>query len=188
MVRRGCVRSDEMKAKLAMQSAKDNAKGNAKNGVKNNAKAALKLLATKKAENDTLRAQGIGIDAALKPNAINTIALEVVGRIVTIVEDGNKAYAYASAERRVYVESFASMTGRGYGTRLIRDENGDTVTPMDMKKTFKWKCIESLYTTNSAVNMSEVEKRVHQLLFENRMSIWIRTEREVSNWPRMEVW
>ena len=37
--------------------------------------------------------------------------------------------------------------------------------------------------------MNEVEKRVHQLLFENHMSIWISgTEREVSNRTRMGKW
>ena len=43
-----------------------------------------------------------------------------------------------------------------------------------MTTAFKWKCVESLYTTTSAYNMKEVEKRVHQLLFENPMSIWLR--------------
>ena len=49
-----------------LQSAKFNAKGNAKN----NAKKALELRETKKAENDALVAQGIGIDAALRPDVV----------------------------------------------------------------------------------------------------------------------
>ena len=43
-----------------------------------------------------------------------------------------------------------------------------------MKDTYKWECVKSLYTTTSAYNMNEVEKQVHKLLFENKMSIWLR--------------
>ena len=57
-----------------LHSAKFNAKGNAKN----NAKKASELRETKKAENDALVAQGIGIDAALRPDVVETIALKVV--------------------------------------------------------------------------------------------------------------
>jgi hypothetical protein len=57
-----------------LQSAKFNAKGNAKN----NAKKASELRETKKAENDALVAQGIGIDAALRPDVAEKIALMVV--------------------------------------------------------------------------------------------------------------
>ena len=43
-----------------------------------------------------------------------------------------------------------------------------------MKDIYKWECVKSLYTTTSAYNMNEVEKQVHKLLFENKMSIWLR--------------
>jgi hypothetical protein len=43
-----------------------------------------------------------------------------------------------------------------------------------MKDIYKWECKKSLYTTTSAYNMNEVEKQVHKLLFENKMSIWLR--------------
>ena len=43
-----------------------------------------------------------------------------------------------------------------------------------MKDTYKWECEKSLYMTTSAYNMNEVKKQVHKLLFENKMSIWLR--------------
>ena len=90
-----------------LQSAKFNAKGNAKN----NDKKASELRETKKAENDALVAQGIGIDAALRPDVVETIALKVVKKIETIVDKDGKIYIFTSAERRIDVESFASVTG-----------------------------------------------------------------------------
>ena len=149
------------------QSAKYNTKSNAQNNVKSCAKRALNLLETKRTKNDMLVAQGIGIDAALEPYEIETIALEVVETIKTIVQDG-KVYVFTSAKRRIEKESFASVTVRGNGTCLISYENGDNVTATDMKETFNWVCVKSLYESTSAYNnMNEVEKQVHQLLFEN---------------------
>ena len=85
-----------------LQSAKYNAKGNAKNSAKNNAKnsakISLELRVTKKAENDALVAQGIGIDAALRPDVVETIALKVVSRIKNIVDEDGKVYVFTSAE------------------------------------------------------------------------------------------
>ena len=153
-----------------LQSAKFNAKGNAKN----NAKKASELRETKKAENDALVAQGIGIDAALRPDVVETIALKVVSRIKNIVDEDGKVYVFTSAERRIDEESFASVTGRGKGTPLISDKNGGNVSAKIMKDIYKWECVKSLYTTTCAYNMNEVEKQVHKLLFENKMSIWLR--------------
>ena len=146
----------------------------AKSNAKSNAKKGLELRETKKAENDALVAQGIGIDAALRPDVVETIALKVVKKIEKIVDEDSKVYVFTSAERRIDVESFASVTGRGKGTPLISDKNGGNVTAKIMKDTYKWECKESLYTTTSAYNMNEVEKQVHKLLFENKMSIWLR--------------
>ena len=153
-----------------LQSAKYNAKGNAKN----NTKRASELRETKKAENDALVAQGIGIDAALRPDVAETIALMVVKQIENIVDEDGKVYVFTSAERRIDEESFASVTGRGKGTPLISDKNGGNVSAKIMKDIYKWECVKSLYTTTCAYNMNEVEKQVHKLLFENKMSIWLR--------------
>ena len=147
---------------------------NAKCNAKNNAKRASELRETKKAENDALVAQGIGIDAALRPDVVETIALKVVRKIENIVDEDGKVYVFTSAERRIDEESFASVTGRGKGTPLISDKNGGNVSAKIMKDIYKWECVKSLYTTTSACNMNEVEKQVHKLLFENEMSIWLR--------------
>jgi hypothetical protein len=72
------------------------------------------------------------------------------------------------------VESFASVTGRGEGTPLISDKNGGNISAKIMKDIYKWECVKSLYMTTSAYNMNAVEKQVHKLLFENKMSIWLR--------------
>ena len=157
-----------------LQQKLRNAKNNAKSSAKYNAKIASNLRMTKKAENDALVAQGIGIDAALRPDAIETIALMVVKQIENIVDEEGKVYVFTSAEYRISKESFACVTGRGNGERLIRDKNGDNVTATIMMSTYKWECKESLYITTSAYNMNEVEKQVHKLLFENEMSIWLK--------------
>jgi hypothetical protein len=157
-----------------LQQKLQSAKYNAKNNAKNNTKKASELRETKKAENDALVAQGIGIDAALRPDVVETIALKVVKKIETIVDEDGKVYVFTSAERRIDVESFASVTGRGKGTPLISDKNGGNVSAKIMKDIYKWRCVKSLYTTTCAYNMNEVEKQVHKLLFENKMSIWLR--------------
>jgi hypothetical protein len=153
-----------------LQSAKYNAKGKAKN----NTKRASELRETKKAENDALVAQGTGIDAVLRPDVVETIALNVVTEIKTIVGEDGKVYVFTSAERRIDEESFASVTGRRKGTPLISDKNGGNVSTKIMKDIYKWECVKSLYTTTCAYIMNEVEKQVHKLLFENKMSIWLR--------------
>jgi hypothetical protein len=99
--------------------------------------------------------------ATLRPDVVEMIALKVVKKIETIVDEDGKVYVFTSAERRIDVESFASVTGRGYGTRLIRDKNGGNVSAKIMKDTYKWECVKSLYTTTSAHNMNAVEKQVH---------------------------
>jgi hypothetical protein len=44
---------------------------------------------------------------------------------------------------------------------------------LELQKEFGWKHSDSFYTSTSAWNMNEVEKRVHQLLFDDPMSIWL---------------
>jgi hypothetical protein len=157
-----------------LQQKLHNAKYNVNFNAKNSAKRALELRVTKKAENDTLVAQGICVDAALMPDVVETIALKVVSKIKNIVDEDGKVYVFTSAERRIDAESFASVTSRGNGTPLISDKNGGNVTATIMKNIYKWECVKSIYTTTSAYNMNEVEKQVHKLLFENKMSIWLR--------------
>jgi hypothetical protein len=147
---------------------------NAKYNAIANTKKDSELREKKKAENDALVAQGIGIDAALRPDVVETIALKVVKKIETIVDEDGKVYIFTSAEHRIDVESFASVTGRGKGTPLISDKNGGNVSAKIMKLIYKWECVKSLYTTTCAYNMNKVEKQVYKLLFENKMSVWLR--------------
>ncbi len=129
-----------------LKYAKYNAKGNAKNNAE--------LRETKKAENDALVAQGIGIDVAHRPDVVETIALKVVKKIETIVDEDGKVYIFTSAKRRIDEESFASVTGRRNGTRLISNKNGCNVSAKIMKDIYKWECVKSLYTTTSVYNMN----------------------------------
>jgi hypothetical protein len=108
------------------------------------------------------------------PDVVEMIALKVVSKIKNIVDEDGKVYVFTSAEYRIDAESFASVTSRGNGTPLISDKNGGNVTATIMKNIYKWECVKSIYTTTSAYNMNEVEKQVHKLLFENKMSIWLR--------------
>ena len=119
-----------------LQQKLQNAKYNVNFNAKNSAKRALELRVMKKAENDALVAQGIGIDAALMPDVVETIALKVVSKIKNIVDEDGKVYVFTSAERRIDVESFASVTGRGKGTPLISDKNRGNVTATIMKNIY----------------------------------------------------
>ena len=161
MKRHGRVKSDETKAQRKLASDKTNTK------------ISLKREETKKAENIKLRAQGVGIDANLRRGPVEAIALRLVERIKLIVEDGEMLYVLTSQSLRIDVESFASVTSRGYGTRLITDVNGGSVTGTILKSNYGWECKESLWTSTSACNMNRVEKRVHQLMYEDDRSIWI---------------
>jgi divalent metal cation (Fe/Co/Zn/Cd) transporter len=62
--------------------------------AKNNAKKASELRETKKAENDALVAQGIGIDDALRPDVVEMIALNVVKKIEAIVDEDGKVFIH----------------------------------------------------------------------------------------------
>jgi hypothetical protein len=88
------------------KSAKDNAKGNAKK--------ALELRVTKKAENDALVAQGIGIDAALRPDLVETIALKVVSRIKNIVDEDGKVYVFVGPQIGMNPESLWGLPNLEY--------------------------------------------------------------------------
>ena len=96
----------------------------------------MKLEETKRAENNKLRAQGVDIDANLRRGMVEAIALRLVERIKLIVEDGEMLYVLTSQSLRIDVESFASVTSRGYGTRLITDVNGGSVTGTILKSNY----------------------------------------------------
>ena len=162
MDQNGRVKSDETKAQRKLASDKTNTK------------ISLKREETKMAENNKLRAQGVGIDANLRRGTVEAIALRLVERIKLIVEDGEMLYVLTSQSLRIQTEAFVCTSSRGNGTRLITDVNGGSVTGTILKSNYGWKCKESLWTSTSASNMNRVEKRVHQLMYEDDRSIWIK--------------
>ena len=165
MLDNGCELLDERIAKNKLQKYNSN--------LKCNTKRSLKLEETKKAENNKLRAQGVGIDANLRHGMVEAIALRVVERIKLILEDGEMLYVLTSQSLRIQTEAFVCTSSRGNGKRLITDVNGGSVTGTILKSNYGWKCKESLWTSTSASNMNRVEKRVHQLMYEDDRSIWI---------------
>ena len=113
------------------------------------------------------------------------IAKRLVKVIVEKVPLDHTVYVLTSGGWRINLESVACVSGRGGGSRLIWKEGGYGLLTEDEMKTFyltanelkdeyDWVCVESLYESTSAVNMNEVEKKVHQLLYADRRSIWLR--------------
>jgi len=134
----------------------------------------LKLREVKRIVNYKLVDQGIVIDRALWPDQVDTLALAIVEKIKATVEDGKKVYVFGARQYRIKEESFKCLSERGNGRRLITDKNGDMVTVTEMEETYGWKLVKDLYTSTSPFNVNEVEKRVHQHLYEDERSIWIR--------------
>ena len=95
MNRHGRVKSDETKAQKKLANDK------------NNTKISLKPEETKMAENNKLRAQGVGIDANLRRGMVEAIAFRLVERIKLIVEDGEMLYVHTSQSLRIQMEAFA---------------------------------------------------------------------------------
>ena len=128
------------------------------------------------------------IEASLSVAEISVIAERLVEDIKEMVPLDHGVYVFISGSWRIKRESFASLSARGCGKRLVMKAGGydveDEVSEEEMKKfyltatemteEYDWVCVESLYESTSAVNMNEVEKKVHQLLFEDRRSIWLR--------------
>ena len=149
-----------------------------------------KLLADKKAINADLVAKGVEIEAVLPDAAIFVIAEDLVIKIKKMVRLNHAVYVLTSGGWRIKKESFACVTGRGgVGSRLILKAGGNCaieeetseeemkkfyLTATEMEKDYGWVCVASLYESTSAVNMNEVEKKVHQLLYADPRSIWIR--------------
>jgi len=52
-------------------------------------------------------------------------------------------------------------------------ENGDSVKPSELKTNYEWKSVLSLYKSTIPDNVNAVEKRVHQLMYEDPRSIWL---------------
>ena len=105
---------------------------------------------------------------------LNTLALAIVEKIKLIVPEGHNFYAFVCRKYRVDKEAFASVSSQGNGQRrLIQDANGDNVTAKDMKEKYGWVVVKDLYTSTCAINVNELEKRVHVLMHADPRSIWL---------------
>jgi hypothetical protein len=99
--------------------------------------------------------------------------LAIVEKIKLIVPEGHNFYAFVCRKYRVDKEAFASVSGRGNGQRLIQDANGGNVTAKDMEEKYGWVVVKDLYTSTCAINVNELEKRVHVLMHADPRSIWL---------------
>ena len=108
------------------------------NNDKLNAKATKALLEKKIAEHVEHRKRGVGIDPVLSEQDFDTFALAIVEKIKLIVPEDHNFYVFVCRKYRVEDESFACLTARGGGTRLIRDANGGILNPTKMKERYGW--------------------------------------------------
>jgi len=119
-------------------------------------------------------ARGVPIDRNLTQQDIETFALEIVEDIKRSVPDDHYLYAFVCGTHRVLEEAWASLSSRGNGTRLICDAYGGNVTPKEMKENYGWVVVKDLYTSTNAVNVNAMEKKVHELMFADPRSIWLK--------------
>ena len=87
--------------------------------------------------------------------------------IETILAEGEVFYAFGAGKYRVEEEAWTRSRS------IISKENGDSVIPSELKYNYKWKSVLSLYTSTNPDNVNAVEKRVHQLMYEDPRSIWL---------------
>ncbi len=113
------------------------------------------------------------MDPILVKQDLDTLVLAIVEKIKLIVPEGHNFYAFVCRNYRLDVEAFASVSGRGNGQRLIQDANGGNVTAKGMKEKYGWVVVKDLYTSTCAINLNELEKRVHVLLHADPRSIWL---------------
>ena len=118
-------------------------------------------------------ARGIGIDIFLKEHGLDTLALAMVKKINTIVPVDHNFFIFICRKYRVDNEAFASISSQGNGQRLFRAVNGGIVTAKDMKEKYGWVVVKDLYTSTSALNLNEMEKRVHMHMYADPRSIWL---------------
>ena len=104
---------------------------------------------------------------------LDTLALAMVEKIKLIVPESHNFYVFVCRKYRVDVEAFACVSNRGNSTRLILDANKNTVTAKKMSEKYGWVVVEDLYTSTCAINVNELEKRVHILLHADLRSIWL---------------
>ena len=110
-----------------------------------NAKDTKALLEKKTAKHVEHMKKGAGIDRVLTEPELDALASVIVEKIKLILPEDHNFYAFVCRIYRLVEEAFASVSGRGNGTRLILDANGGPVTPKDMKDKYRWVVVEDLY-------------------------------------------
>ena len=124
------------------------------------------------AENDKLIADGSLMDRNLTLEKLEEVSQALAKKIKHLVPTGNKAYVAAARRYRQKKEVWMCTTERGRSKPLIHDERGKRVNRAKLKAG-GWKSVLGLYTSTNHMNVNRVEKRVHQILRDHPMSIWM---------------
>lgn len=124
------------------------------------------------AENARLIALGVGMDPNLMDEKLEEISQCLAKQIKSLVPTGYKAYVAAARLYRESEEVWACTTTRGGSKPLIHDEYGKRVNQL-LLEAGGWRSELSLFISTNDMNVNRVEKRVHQILRGNPMSIWL---------------
>jgi hypothetical protein len=124
------------------------------------------------AENAKLIADGAPVDRNLTHEKLEEVSQALAKRIKILVPTGNKAYVAASRQYRQKKEVWMCTTDRGDSKALIHDKYGKRVNKAKLVAG-GWKSVLGLYTSTNHMNVNRVEKRVHQILRDNPMCIWL---------------
>jgi len=125
------------------------------------------------AENAKLIADGSLMEPNLTHEKLEEVAQALAKRIKSLVPIGYKAYVANARRYRQDLEVWACTTKkRGKSKPLIHNKHGKRVNRAKLEAG-GWKSVLGLYTTTNHMNANRVEKRVHQILRDNPMSIWL---------------
>jgi hypothetical protein len=131
------------------------------------AKKSLELLEKKLAETNKLISAGHCIALYITPIQLESIALRLVDHIKTILAEDEALYAFGARKYRAGVEAWTRST-----TGLITKENGANINETELKDR-GWKSELNLYESTNPDNVNAVEKKIHQLMYEDPRSIWL---------------
>ena len=121
------------------------------------------------AETNKLISEGNRIEKYLTSIMIESTAQAIVAHIKTTVAEDEALYAFSAGKYRLEEEAWTRIT-----SGLIFTENGESVKQSELKdRGWRWRSELSLYESTNPDNVNAVEKRVHQLMYEDPRSIWI---------------
>jgi hypothetical protein len=100
---------------------------------------------------------------------IESTAQAIVAHIKTTLAEDEALYAFGARKYREEEEAYTRIT-----SGLITNENGENVKKSELiNRGWRWRSELSLYESTNPDNVNAVEKRVHQLMYEDPRSIWI---------------